>query len=63
MADRDQLVQQLVQRTREIADADLEDATKEHFDLAKQQLLNSAGDDGERTLIRAISWSDAEKLV
>jgi hypothetical protein len=63
VADRDQLVQQLVQRTREIADADLEDATKDHFELAKKQLLNSAGDDEERTFIRAISWLEAENLV
>jgi hypothetical protein len=63
MADRDQFVQQLVQRTREIADADLEDAAREHFEVAKKQLLNSAGDDGKRALIRAISWSDVENLV
>jgi len=61
--DRDQVVQQLVQLTRVIAEADLESPDVEHFNLAKKQMLNATGDEEERALIGAISWPAVESLV
>jgi hypothetical protein len=62
VADQDQIVQQLVELTREIADAGLEPPDEEHFDLAKRNRLDAATDDDERALIQAVAWSDVENL-